>query len=665
MENIFVEFLPPWVETGIQPAFYDKESGTVLQQTARMYARVNMLIRMFNKLSKNTKEEVERFETSVNETVENYIEQFNELHDYVHDYFDNLDVQEEINNKLDAMVEAGTLQEIITTYIQSNVAWTFDTVADMKQATNLIGGSYAQTTGYYTKNDGGGALYLIEDTESSNYHFPISDTLYATLVGSNVNVDQLGANGGNQPLSYYFDTLEDAQAVYPNATALTELIGGVAIQCAIDYFYNKDIYFGNRVYYTNTQLNVTDTKRIHFIGTNFGKSVIKRTDEGTSENNNIILSLSRISNSPTKNVIENIDFIGPHSGDDTSEATLNTYYTIGVDMYYSSYNVLRNCTFMYLKSGVHANYSWTNVFDNCFFDRNNSGIDTYSSSAFNDVEINHCYFVHNNRGLYLGEGRSQLVMNCDIEKNNLDGLRRTNSGDIQIINTYFEDKVFIPIAQTAVENILITGCSFYQNSTNTAFYTPIRYDGEADVTQVTIMNCNFIDANSGASATNTAISEYSGNDMRPVLMNNTTINMREFNPSGAKLIHIKKGTIHNYVESSFSVNSISGTSGGDTELNINSTKYYRLNVPVSGTHTIKLPSLDTADRYYQNSFKLIVGSNNDSGRAGNFSLIPKDSSTCEVTGKTTIEYTDANKIIEIVHVGFWSSKDHWSVSVSA
>ena len=106
MNNIFVEFLPPWVETGIQPAFYDKESGTVLQQTARMYARVNMLIRMFNKLSKETKE-----------TVEEYITKFNDLHDYVHDYFDNLDVQEEINNKLDQMVTDGTLGEIIEPYI--------------------------------------------------------------------------------------------------------------------------------------------------------------------------------------------------------------------------------------------------------------------------------------------------------------------------------------------------------------------------------------------------------------------------------------------------------------------------------------------------------------------------------------------------------------------
>lgn len=106
MENIFVEFLPPWIETGLQPAFYDKESGTVLQQTARMYARVNMLIRMFNKLSKNTKT-----------VVEDYINQFNELHDYVHDYFDNLDVQEEINNKLDDMAEDGTLQDVLSEYL--------------------------------------------------------------------------------------------------------------------------------------------------------------------------------------------------------------------------------------------------------------------------------------------------------------------------------------------------------------------------------------------------------------------------------------------------------------------------------------------------------------------------------------------------------------------
>ena len=42
----------------------------------------------------------------------------------------------------------------------------FDTVADMKTAPNLVDGSYARTLGYYSANDGGSALYYIDDIES-------------------------------------------------------------------------------------------------------------------------------------------------------------------------------------------------------------------------------------------------------------------------------------------------------------------------------------------------------------------------------------------------------------------------------------------------------------------------------------------------------------------
>ena len=175
MENIFVEFLPPWVETGLQPAFYDKESGTVLQQTARMYARVNMLVRMFNKLSKNTKS-----------VVEDYIDKFNQLHDYVYYYFDNLDVQEEINNKLDDMTEQGTLQEIVAAYLNSRAVFGYDTVAEMKEAENLLEGSFAHTLGYTTKGDGGGATYKVrelgEDETADNMTLiSLHDNLVAEL----------------------------------------------------------------------------------------------------------------------------------------------------------------------------------------------------------------------------------------------------------------------------------------------------------------------------------------------------------------------------------------------------------------------------------------------------------------------------------------------------
>lgn len=192
MEKLFVNFLPPWVETNIQPAFYDKESGSVLQQTARMYAKVNCLVRMFNKLSKETKE-----------TVDEYIAKFVELKDFVDTYFENLDVQEEINNKLDAMVEDGTLQEIVGEYLNASAVWGFDSVADMTSSTNLINGSYARTLGFYTKNDGGGALYKIRNVTNDDVidgAFIIEmgdsgDALIAELIIENdtVNIRQLGA----------------------------------------------------------------------------------------------------------------------------------------------------------------------------------------------------------------------------------------------------------------------------------------------------------------------------------------------------------------------------------------------------------------------------------------------------------------------------------------
>ena len=127
---------------------------------------------------------------------EEFIKKVNELETYVNTYFDNLDVQEEINNKLDDMVEQGTLQEIITEYIQANVAWTFDSVADMQASTNLVAGSYAQTLGYYAVNDGGGALYKITDTADASVHQEALSDLYATLiVDEYVDIRQLGAKG--------------------------------------------------------------------------------------------------------------------------------------------------------------------------------------------------------------------------------------------------------------------------------------------------------------------------------------------------------------------------------------------------------------------------------------------------------------------------------------
>lgn len=224
MENIFVEFLPPWVETGLQPAFYDKESGTVLQQTARMYARVNMLIRMFNKLSKQTKEEVERFEGEVNDTVEDYIERFNTLYNYVHDYFDNLDVQQEIDHKLDEMVSQGTLQEIIYNYLNPSVIWGYDTIEDLQSSTDLEEGCHAETLGYYSVGDGGGAKYIIREpaeseTPNNITTFAVGDLIAELLIEPSMYVKQFGCKGDDSTddTTRFNTAIANCKRLYVNA----------------------------------------------------------------------------------------------------------------------------------------------------------------------------------------------------------------------------------------------------------------------------------------------------------------------------------------------------------------------------------------------------------------------------------------------------------------
>ena len=64
------------------------------------------------------------------------------LRTYVNDYFDNLDVQEEINNKLDEMVQDGTLNEIINQEIFGNINQRLN-LLDTKKIV-LIGDSYLE-----------------------------------------------------------------------------------------------------------------------------------------------------------------------------------------------------------------------------------------------------------------------------------------------------------------------------------------------------------------------------------------------------------------------------------------------------------------------------------------------------------------------------------------
>lgn len=95
-------------------------------------------------------------------------EKYIELKEYVDNYFDDLNIQKEINNKLDDMAESGELVSIIGAFLDSNAIIGFDTKSALKGAENLVDGSIAKTLGDTTYNDGKGKFYKIRELEEGD-----------------------------------------------------------------------------------------------------------------------------------------------------------------------------------------------------------------------------------------------------------------------------------------------------------------------------------------------------------------------------------------------------------------------------------------------------------------------------------------------------------------
>lgn len=127
------------------------------------------------------------------------------LEKYVNDYFENLDIQEEVDNKLDEMYENGQLQSLIEQFIDLEVTFSYNNIAEMKEATNLINGNFIKTYGFTSFNDGGGAYYKVrqvttDDTIDEIMIIALADeTLVAELIIKDVmNFKQFGAKGDGE-----------------------------------------------------------------------------------------------------------------------------------------------------------------------------------------------------------------------------------------------------------------------------------------------------------------------------------------------------------------------------------------------------------------------------------------------------------------------------------
>ena len=154
------------------------------------------------------------------------IDAFNTLENYVDNYFENLDVQEEINNKLDEMAESGQLTDIIAQYLQLAGILAYNTLDDLENAENLVAGSFTRIYGKVTYNDGYGAFYKIRALINTdvidgdnlvalvNYPTLVAekmpdatiDSILTDLSNLTTKVDtMLDDNRTSVPLRYYID----------------------------------------------------------------------------------------------------------------------------------------------------------------------------------------------------------------------------------------------------------------------------------------------------------------------------------------------------------------------------------------------------------------------------------------------------------------------------
>ena len=355
---------------------------------------------------------------------------YEDLQNYVNNYFDNLDVQEEINNKLDEMAESGELAQIIAEYLNLTVMYAYDTVDDMKNAENLQNGAIVRTLGFYSYNDRGGAYYKIRPVTTDDVINEMDiiavydNTLIAELIKQYpINPLKLGAKA---------DGITDDSAVIQRAIDL----GSVDFDRLTFKIDNTIIINGNKV---------IDFKRATFIGE--ADPMIKiNTTGATSPMTWITLKNGRFETTGS-----------------------------GIEIYNSYFIKVQDITVKLLGAtgkGIYFENGFNNTCDNLqiYGDLNNNGcigidyaiVNNGSMSWINNitnVKFNSCLIQKVAKGIQLG-GTGGSFDSCIMENMGFSSCTNTayefggNSGNWEVINTRCEFcEQLAKISDTAQVNI--------------------------------------------------------------------------------------------------------------------------------------------------------------------------------------------------------------------
>lgn len=282
---------------------------------------------------------------------EEFKKQLQELETYIY----NLDLQDEVNKKLDEMAESGELENIISQYVELKTTYVYNTVAEMKASDNLVNGSYARTSGFYSFDDGGGAFYKVrqvtnDDVIDECFLIALNNPLLVAELIYNNEINYLQAGGKINDDTY-------------DATALVQkLINNFSTKkCGKIYFPQGAIYFkGTITLKSNVELIGFGDYSTWNINAETGQDKATTFYHDPEEESNFIVSnytdTSQLHYQPNIN-IKNLYIVG-------SDDTVNGLYLAGI-----SKSVIENIMIINCQNNIHLEYAMTTDFIRVFSQR--------------------------------------------------------------------------------------------------------------------------------------------------------------------------------------------------------------------------------------------------------------------------------------------------------
>ena len=161
MNRYHIRPLPYWVLTDLQPAFYESESGTVLQQLSRIYPKIQEVIDRYNDFVREVNRYIDEFENGI-------IKDFNCFKNCIiktmNDYIESIDMKlyaqdTNISNRLNEQDE--DISEAID-YMKDNLT---QTITNLFNEALTNGDIVASLNIDYTSNTESLVLSIVAESE--------------------------------------------------------------------------------------------------------------------------------------------------------------------------------------------------------------------------------------------------------------------------------------------------------------------------------------------------------------------------------------------------------------------------------------------------------------------------------------------------------------------